>query len=93
VAQLPSGVCVSVDDRLAAHLTNRDRVTLPGVSTPRTDFVALDMSQADVGFQLPTPQAVLADVRAKGYVPVFTQGDLIVLRSPDYAGPTPGCNP
>lgn len=93
VAQLPGGVCVSVDDRLAAHLTNRDRVTLPGVSTPRTDFVALDMSQADVGFQLPTPQAVLADVRAKGYVPVFTQGDLIVLRSPDYAGPTPGCNP
>lgn len=93
VAQLPSGVCVSVDDRLAAHLTNRDRVTLPGVSTPRTDFVALDLSQADVGFQLPTPQAVLADVRAKGYVPIFTQGDLIVLRSPDYAGPTPGCNP
>lgn len=93
VAQLPSGVCVSVDDRLAAQLTNRDRVTLPGVSTPRTDFVALDLSQADVGFELPTPQAILADVRAKGFVTVFRQGELLVLRSPDYAGPTPGCRP
>lgn len=93
VAQLPSGACVSVDDRLAAQLTNRDRVTLPGVSTPRTDFVALDLSQATVGFELPTPQVILAEVQAKGYLTIFRQGDLIVLRSPGYAGPTAGCRP
>src|SRR6185312_16475806 len=60
VAQVPAGVCVSVDDRLAPQLTNRDRVTLPGIPTPRTDYIVLDLFYHEVGFQLDAPGEVLA---------------------------------
>jgi uncharacterized membrane protein len=93
VAQVPAGVCVSVDDRLAPQLTSRDRVTLPGIATPRTDYLVLDLSQQAVGFQLAAPQRVLADARAAGYQLLFQQGELRVLRSPSYVGPTAGCRP
>ena len=93
VRQVPPGVCVSVDDRLATHLTSTNRVTLPGIPTPRTDFVVLDMSQQQVGYPLDTPEQVLADSQAAGFVRVFSQGDLLVLRSPDYAGPSTLCRP
>ena len=93
VRQVPADVCVSVDDRLATHLTTSNRVTLPGIPTPRTDFVVLDMGQAQVGYPLDSPQQVLADSRAAGFVQVFSQGDLLVLRSPHYTGPSPQCRP
>ncbi len=93
VRQLPRDVCVSVDDRLAPHLTSADRVTLPGIPTPRTDFVVLDMSQAQVGYPLAAPQVVLAQSRAAGFEQIFAQGTLLVLRSPSYTGPTMGCRP
>jgi uncharacterized membrane protein len=93
VRQIPRDVCVSVDDRLATHLTSTNRVTLPGIPTPRTDFVVLDMSQAQVGYPLDSPQQVLADSRAAGFTQVFAQGDLLVLRSPDYTGPSSLCRP
>jgi uncharacterized membrane protein len=91
VAQVPAGVCVSVDDRLAPQLTDRDRVTLPGIPTPRTDYLVLDLSQREVGFELDAPAVVLAQARAAGFDTLFRQGDLIVLRSPDYRGPSAGC--
>ncbi len=93
VRQVPHDVCVSVDDRLATHLVTTNRVTLPGISTPRTDYVVLDMGQQEVGYLLPTPQQVLADSRKAGFVQVFSQGDLLVLRSPDYTGPSSQCHP
>lgn len=93
VRQVPRDVCVSVDDRLATKLTRTNRVTLPGIPTPRNDFVVLDMSQEQVGFPLDSPQKVLADSRAAGFVQVFAQGDLLVLRSPDYTGPSSLCRP
>ena len=93
VRHVPAGVCVSVDDRLATHLTSTNRVTLPGIPTPRTDFVVLDMGQEQVGYPLDTPQQVLADSRAAGFVQVFSQGDLLVLRSPGYTGPSDLCRP
>ncbi|HEX8094573.1 DUF2079 domain-containing protein [Jatrophihabitans sp.] len=93
VRQVPADVCVSVDDRLATHLTSTNRVTLPGIPTPRTDFVVLDMGQAQVGYPLDSPQQVLADSRAAGFVQVFSQGDLLVLRSPGYTGPSDLCRP
>jgi hypothetical protein len=34
---------------------------------------------------------VLTRARAAGFVTVFQQGQLIVLRSPSYTGPTVGC--
>ena len=91
VAQVPAGICVSVDDRLAPQLTNRDRVTLPGIPTPRTDYLVLDLSQQQVGFQLAAPGVVLSQARAAGFVTVFQQGQLIVLRAPGYTGPSAGC--
>ena len=93
VRQVPHDVCVSVDDRLATHLVTTNRVTLPGIATPRTDYVVLDMGQEEVGYLLPTPQQVLADSRKAGFVQVFSQGDLLVLRSPDYTGPSAQCRP
>ncbi|MEP6853757.1 MAG: DUF2079 domain-containing protein, partial [bacterium] len=50
VRQVPRNVCISVDDRLAPQLTNRNRTTEPGLTTTRTDLVVLDMSQKDVGY-------------------------------------------
>jgi len=93
VRQVPHDVCVSVDDRLATHLVTTNRVTLPGISTPRTDYVVLDLGQQEVGYLLPTPQQVLADSRKAGFVEVFSQGNLLVLRSPDYTGPSTQCRP
>lgn len=93
VAQIPRDVCVSVDDRLAPQLLNRDRVTLPTLSTPKTDFYVLDMSQAEVGYPLPSPQYVLGLAQRDGYRTVFSQGPMLVLRSPDYAGPSAECRP
>jgi uncharacterized membrane protein len=93
VRSVPRNVCVSVDDRLAAHLTGRDRVTLPGVPAPRTDFYLLDLSQAEVGYLLPAPQDVLTSALASGYQPVLRRGDLVVLEAPDYRGPSPQCAP
>ncbi|MEO7261806.1 MAG: DUF2079 domain-containing protein [Jatrophihabitantaceae bacterium] len=93
VGQVPRDVCVSVDDRLAAQLTSSNRVTLPGIDTPRTDFVVLDMSQEQVGYPLDSPQQVLAESKAAGFTQVFAQGDLLVLCSPDYTGPSSLCRP
>jgi uncharacterized membrane protein len=93
VALIPRDVCVSVDDRIAPQLTDRDRVTLPGIGTPRTDYLVLDLSQQTVGFELPSPGAVLAEARDQGYEIVFSQRGLLVLRSPDYAGPSALCRP
>jgi uncharacterized membrane protein len=93
VAAVPRDVCVSVDDRLAPHLTGRDRVTLPGVPTPRTDYYVLDLSEQEVGYLLPTPQSVLARATADGYQVVLARGTMRVLRSPDFTGPSPLCSP
>lgn len=93
VRQVPADVCVSVDDRLAPQLTARDRVTLPGISTPRTDYLVLDLSEQQVGYLLDAPGVVLSRARTQGYQVVFSQGSLLVLRSPSYAGASQACRP
>jgi uncharacterized membrane protein len=97
VAHVPPGVCVSADDRIASHLTSRDRVTLYGIASHRTDYVVLDLSQKWIGSYLGRPLArppdALTQVRAAGFVQTFRQGPVVVLRSPTYTGPTPGCAP
>lgn len=97
VAQVPAGVCVAVDDRLAPHLTARDRVTLPGIGAARTDYVVLDFTQREVGSTLEgpleTPGVAFVRLRAEGFVETFRQEDVVVLRAPTYAGPTPACRP
>ncbi len=93
VALVPRDVCVSVDDRLAPHLTNRDRVTLPGIATPKTDYLVLDLAQKQVGFELDAPGAVYRQAITDGYQTLFSQRGLLVLRSPRYAGPSAQCRP
>ena len=97
VAQVPPGVCVEVDDRLAPHLTARDRVTLPGIGSARTDYVVLDLSQREGGSTLEgpleAPGVALRRYLAAGFVETFRQEELVVLRSPSSTGPTPRCGP
>jgi uncharacterized membrane protein len=92
-AAVPTGVCVEADDRIVTHLTARDYASLPGMQNGRADFIVLDLSEDNVGNFGPTPQAIEQRALAAGYVDVFGQGSMVVLRSPDYAGPSPQCRP
>jgi uncharacterized membrane protein len=93
IAQIPANVCVEADDRLSVHLTNRDYVTLPPMQHGTADFVVLDLSQKDVGNFGPKPTAVLQTDEIAGYTAVYSVGHFVVLRSPNYAGPSSECHP
>jgi hypothetical protein len=93
VDRIPRNVCVEADDRLAGHLTARDYVTLPPMQHGRADFVAIDLAQKDVGNFGPTPATALATALGQGYVEVFQQRGLRLLRSATYRGPSPACHP
>ncbi|CAN5514399.1 DUF2079 domain-containing protein [soil metagenome] len=94
VDRLPRNVCVEADDRLAGHLTSRDYVSVFGLQGFRSDFIALDLSQHDVGGNNgPPPAEAFAAAIAHGYRVVFTDGALRLLQSPDYAGPSARCGP
>ena len=93
VAQIPRDVCVAVDDRIAPHLTGRDRTTLPGVPAPRPDFIVLDMSEAEVGYLLPAPVDVLQQAWSNGYRVDYESDPMLVLKSPHYRGPSAACAP
>ncbi|SOD71927.1 predicted membrane protein DUF2079 [Jatrophihabitans sp. GAS493] len=92
---LPANTCVEAANTLVPHLTNRNYVSLANTQNWTADFIALDMSVRDVGGNPPaaTPQSVYAAAIARGYKPVFTDGSMVVLQSPDYSGPTPECRP
>lgn len=93
LARIPAGTCVDVDDRLAPQLTHSNSVSLPTKRAALPDLYAIDLSQESMGYQAPAPQAVLDWALSKGFVEVFRQRDLLLLRNPDYAGPTPRCTP
>jgi uncharacterized membrane protein len=93
VAAVPSGVCVEADDRVVTHLTARNYASLPGMQHGTADFVVLDLSEENVGNFGPAPATIERQARDAGYVEVFSQGSMIVLRSPHYAGPSPQCRP
>lgn len=90
--RIPDHVCVQATERVAPHLTRRDHVTLPDLPLSGSDFIVLDLSQPNVGVRA-SPATVLAAARAGRYVTVFTDGPVLVLRSPDYAGPSKECAP
>ncbi|MCL2782279.1 MAG: DUF2079 domain-containing protein, partial [Actinomycetia bacterium] len=94
VAVLPPDSCVDADSTLVPHLTPHNYVTVPHTGAQDADFVALDTTARTVGGNDgPPPDEVLAAVEASGYQRVFHAGSLIVLRSPDYAGPSTACGP
>jgi len=61
----------------------------------KADFIALNLAARDVGGNPPAPKphAVLAEAERLGYTSVFSQSTFVVLRSPDYAGPSAQCHP
>jgi uncharacterized membrane protein len=94
VDQIPADVCVEADDRLAGHLTDRDYVSIPGMLGWRADLIALDLSQSSVGGNDGEPPGTIyAEALAHGYHVSFTDGPLLILTSPDYAGPSKECGP
>jgi uncharacterized membrane protein len=95
VAFLPRNACVEADNKLVPHLTRRDYVTLPDTQHGKADFIALNLAARDVGGNPPAPKphAVLAEAERLGYMSVFSQSTFVVLRSPDYAGPSAQCHP
>ena len=93
LSAIPPNTCVYADDRLAGHLTHSNYVSLPGVIATPPDFYAIDLTQPTVGHELPTPGQVLAEGRRAGFEVVLQRGDLVLLRTPDYQGPTPRCTP
>ena len=90
---IPRDACVWAPDRVAPQLTNRDRVTIPGLGGPGPDFVLLDLDQKSVAYQRGRPQRFLYKLRARGYVTVFRQRSVVLLRSPHYRGPSSHCSP
>jgi uncharacterized membrane protein len=91
-ALVPDHVCAQVTERIAPHLTRRDYVTLPDLPVRGADFIVLDLTRPNVGTRA-TPAAVLAAARASGYLTVMRDGPVLVLRSPDYSGPSAKCAP
>jgi uncharacterized membrane protein len=90
---IPRNVCVWAPDRVAPQLTNRDRVTIPGLGGPGPDFVLLDLDQKSVAYQRGRPQHFLTQMRERGYVTVFRHRAVVLLRSPEYHGPSSRCSP
>ena len=90
---VPRNVCIEADDRLAGHLTDRDYVTLVGMQHDAADFVAIDLTQKDVGNFGAKPAAALATVEAAGYREIFRQDEVVLLQSPNYRGPSSRCGP
>ena len=95
VAYLPHNACVEVDNKLVPHLTARDYVSLPDTQKGTADFIALNLAAKDVGGNppAPKPQAVFDEARRLGYTVVFRRSTFVVLRSPNYTGPTKQCHP
>ena len=93
---IPPSTCVAADDRLVPELTNTNRVTVPGVSARAQDFYILDFSQFEPahfanGVNTPTVD-VYERLIDEGYTPTDRFGDLVVLQSPTYEGPSAACS-
>ncbi len=94
-AQIPADVCVAADNHIGPQLTRRDWVTVAQADTPDPDFYVIDMVAPDTGGNPPAPKPVevLFQAHAAGYKIVFRSGSFLVLRAPDYTGPSAQCRP
>jgi len=95
VARIPAGVCVVADDRLASHLTQKDVVATFGLTGRPQDFYAIDLSQPVLSVEphQKTTTDALDLALSTGFRVVAQAGTVMLLQSPDYAGPTPACQP
>ncbi|QHC59605.1 DUF2079 domain-containing protein [Rathayibacter sp. VKM Ac-2760] len=94
IDRVPAGTCVAADDRLVPALTRTNRVSLPGVLRRPPDFLLLDLSQEEAGtvrgLELRTT-VIREDALADGYRVVARFGEVEVLESPTYRGPSDEC--
>ena len=94
VERVPASMCVVADDRLVPLLTRSNRVSLPGVLSRLPDFLLLDLSQEEAGsvrgLDLRTT-TIRDDALADGYRVVARFGDVEVLESAEYRGPSVEC--
>ena len=79
LAQLPRGVCVEADDRIAPHLTSKWFVTLPTRSDGLATWLVLDLSQVTAGWQAPAPEIAMADAQAQGFRQVLRDGPIVLM--------------
>ncbi len=94
LAQIPASTCVGADDLLAGRLLRTNRATLPGISSPKLDFLALDLSKKAVGITpMPHPRAIYALAIEDGWKETFRKSDLVLLQHPKYSGPSALCAP
>ncbi|SER90298.1 Uncharacterized membrane protein [Propionibacterium cyclohexanicum] len=93
VEAIPPDTCVAVDDRLAPRLTKSNRTTLPGVAQPPPDYVILDLTHAEVSYQMGTPQSHEAVYLRAGYLPIGGEDGLVILRRPGTISARPACAP
>ncbi len=89
---VPRNVCAAVDDRVAPQLTNRDRVTIPGLGGPEPDYVILDLTHP-VMYRGTDSKVVLRELTARGYRTLYAHESIVVLRAPNYRGPSARCTP
>jgi hypothetical protein len=64
-----------------------------GMQHDAADFVAIDLTQKDVGNFGAKPAAALAAAEAAGYREIFSQDQVILLQSPNYHGSSSRCGP
>jgi uncharacterized membrane protein len=96
-AHVPRDTCVVSGAYLATHLTAHHVVTLTQVSRRHQDFYVLDLDTPEPDrFKLGgdiSPGAAYLGALADGYRRTFEAGDVVVLRAPDYRGPSAACTP
>jgi len=95
-AQIPPDTCVVASNRYADSFVRTNRVTVPGVGQHRQDFHILDMSlpPTSVGPLNWTAQQAYDDAISQGFTKWRSDGNVVILQSPNYQGPDPvACGP
>lgn len=77
--EVPPGVCVAVDDRIAPQLTARDHVTIAGLYPDHANWAVLDVSQVETTLNGPVPTEWVGQLEANGFNVVSHIGPIVVL--------------
>ena len=83
IQQVPPGVAVAADDRLGAHLTDRDTVYLLDANPPPVEWMVADVDRAGFPFhhdRFREISVVLRYMQQYGYRIVFNSHGYVVLR-------------
>lgn len=94
ISQIPANTCITASDRYIPHLTKSNRVSVPGIEAPEPDFIVLHMAEhPHPVFTHMSAQGEYDKAIQDGYEEITREGDAVLLRNPDYAGPREECGP